>query len=281
MSLIQQSWRELIPHFLKEDGLFDHVHYLKSLPQSQVKCSLKVKSDLVLCGLDAFTEVFNYLGSTNYSWDFKEQEGKYITKDSKTSFDFLLPFSVALSGERIALNLLTRASAVATYTSQFVKMAKPYNIEILDTRKTTPGFKAFEKYAVVVGGGKNHRFGSTEILMVKDNHKKVFGGLGPAVNAMKAMSGFYSPMIVEIHDLEELKLAKKLELKHLMLDNFSPMMVKEAISIKSEGMTYEISGGINLKSISDYFISGVDAISIGGLTHNPPPVDMSLKMSPL
>jgi nicotinate-nucleotide pyrophosphorylase (carboxylating) len=281
VSLIQQSWRELIPTYLKEDGLLDHVHYLKSLPQGQVKCTLKLKSDLVLCGLDAFSEVFNYLGNTEFNWTFRQQEGHFFTKDSQTSFEFALPFSVALSGERIALNLLSRASAVATYTSQFVRLAKPHGIEILDTRKTTPGFKAFEKYAVTVGGGKNHRFGSTEILMIKDNHKKVYGGLEPAVKAMRDMAGFYSPLIVEIHDLEELKQAKKLKLKHLMLDNFAPLAVKEAVTLKAEDMTYEISGGINLNTISNYLLPGVDAISIGGLTHNPPPVDMSLKMGPL
>jgi nicotinate-nucleotide pyrophosphorylase (carboxylating) len=253
--------------------------YLTDLPKTNVECTLKIKSDAVIAGINIFTAVFDYLANQQFDWDLQKIEGRSIQKSENFSVKFILPFNIAINGERLALNLLSRASAVATYTSKFVHVAQAHGIQILDTRKTTPGLKSLEKYAVTVGGGKNHRFGSTEILMVKDNHKKIFGGLENAVQEMKKLGGFYSPLIVEIHDLEELKLAQKLGVKHLMLDNFNTSMIHEAIKMKKQDWTYEISGGVNLENINQFLVKGIDAISIGGLTHNPPPVDMSLKMS--
>ncbi|MFZ4714010.1 MAG: carboxylating nicotinate-nucleotide diphosphorylase [Bacteriovoracaceae bacterium] len=274
-------WQDKIKSYAQEDGLDDNLSYLSSLPTTPVLCTLKVKSDAVLAGLSAFTAVFDYLNEDKVSLDLLSWEGKKFKKEDQFNVSFKLPFNVALSGERLALNLLSRASAVATHTSRFVEKAKPFGIEILDTRKTTPGLKALEKYAVTVGGGKNHRFGSTEILMVKDNHKKIFGSLTEAYKTMQSMAGFYSPIIVEIHDLEELKIANELSIKHMMLDNFHPHQITEALKMKKMGTTFELSGGMNLENISLYLKSGVDAISIGGITHNPPPVDISLKLSKL
>jgi nicotinate-nucleotide pyrophosphorylase (carboxylating) len=276
---LNQCWAEKIKGYALEDGLDVNLKYLADLPKTNVECTLKIKSDAVVAGVDIFTGVFDFLANHQFQWDLNKLEGRSIKKSDHFSQKFILPFNIAINGERLALNLLSRASAVATYTAKFVNLAQSHGIQILDTRKTTPGLKALEKYAVTVGGGKNHRFGSTEILMVKDNHKKIFGGLENTVNEMKKMGGFYSPLIVEIHDLEELKLAQKLNIHHLMLDNFDSSMINEAIKMKKADWTYEISGGVNLENINQFLIKGIDAISIGGLTHNPPPVDMSLKMS--
>ena len=276
---LDQCWKDKIKGYALEDGLDQNLLYLTDLPKTNVDCNLKIKSDAVIAGINVFTAVFDYLANQQFDWDLQKIEGRSIQKNENFSVKFILPFNIAINGERLALNLLSRASAVATYTAKFVHMAQAHGIQILDTRKTTPGLKSLEKYAVTVGGGKNHRFGSTEILMVKDNHKKIFGGLENAVHQMKKMGGFYSPLIVEIHDLDELKLAQKLGAKHLMLDNFNISMIHEAIKMKKQDWTYEISGGVNLENINQFLVKGIDAISIGGLTHNPPPVDMSLKMS--
>jgi nicotinate-nucleotide pyrophosphorylase (carboxylating) len=188
---------------------------------------------------------------------------------------------VAILGERIALNLLTRATSIATFTRFFVDLAKEKNIAVLDTRKTTPGLRSLEKYAVTVGGGFNHRFGQGDFWMVKDNHKRFFGGIEKAVGFFRSLKGFYQPIIVEVENLEELVTAQELGIKNLLLDNFTPEKVKSAVDLKKDGVTFEVSGGITLETFSQYLISGVDAISLGCLTQFAPRVDISLKMEKL
>lgn len=266
-----------ISHFLQEDDISRSSYYSLQLPEGTVKCSLKLKDDLVLAGLPYFFEVFKQLGADIPISHFEEWEGRKVSKKDALSLEFDLPFSVALTGERIALNLLQRASAIATYTQKYVEKAQKYNIAILDTRKTTPGLRSFEKYSVRIGGGHNHRLGQTDLWMVKDNHKDYFGGVKGAVEFFRSMQMLYNPILVEIHDLAELAQAVELKVKHVMLDNFTPGEIKEAVKQKVDFMTYEVSGGIRLETIEDYLISGVDAISIGAITYDAPHVDISLK----
>lgn len=270
--------RDSIAEYFKEDDLHSNFAYVNSLPQDKVKCSLKIKEDVVVAGMPYFAEAFNYLYPCNFDGILKF-EGEKFQKGEELGFE--LPFNIALTGERIALNLLQRASAVATYTRKYVEKAQNYNIKILDTRKTTPGHRALEKYAVFVGGGFNHRFGQMDCLMIKDNHKSFFGGLENALKFFDDIHSFYRPVIVEIHDLDELKQAQKLNVKHVMLDNFSPEMIRSAVEIKNEHQTYEVSGGIRLETIDKYLIDGVDAISVGALTYDAPHVDISLKYKKL
>lgn len=280
ISGLTHSLKPQIEAFLREDGLFFNDYYFSSLPHDKVDCSLNFKSDLTVAGLPYFFEVFQYLSHERIDYQKHLQwEGKNIQKDSHANLKFSLPFSVALTGERLALNLLQRASAVATYTKKFVEKAEKYKISILDTRKTTPGLRFLEKYAVRIGGGSNHRFAQTDLWMIKDNHKKFFGGLGPALKYFKSLGAFYMPVVVEIHNLQELEEAIHKKVQHVMLDNFSPEQVKSAIKIKPKFMSFEISGGIRLDNLDDYLIEGIDALSIGGLTFNPSPVDISLKFS--
>jgi len=262
--------------FFAEDDLQGNAFYLESLPTEVVTCSLKIKTNLLMAGLPYFVGAFNYLGSTLSYDDFEKHEGRHFEKGEVITFS--LPFSIALTGERVALNLLQRGSAVATLTHQFVKKAEDSQIKILDTRKTTPGLRTLEKYAVRVGGGHNHRFSQSDVWMIKDNHKNYFGGLKPAIDFFKNIQTFYQPMVVEIHSVMEFQEAIMLGVKHVMLDNFSPAQMKEAISLKPHDMTIEVSGGINLTNIENYFIAGVDAISIGSLTHSAPHVDLSMKI---
>ncbi len=278
--LLNAAIRKDIRRFLKEDDLARNLYYTSRLPMDEVHCEIYFKSDLVIAGLPFFFEVFqSLLGEKISCGQFLKHEGAYFSKTSVPKITFNLPFGVALTGERIALNLLQRCSSIATHTKKFVDKSEKYKIAILDTRKTLPGYRAFDKYAVRTGGGQNHRFGQADVWMAKDNHKAFFGGLKGAIDFFKSVGSFYSPVVVEIHDLKEFSDALKLGVKHVMLDNFSPADVQVALAEKPEGMTFEISGGITLESIDKYLIKGVDAISIGSLTYGAPPVDISFKYS--
>jgi len=276
MSLLEKSLEADLARFFEEDDLQGNAFYFRDLPQSEVQCQLKIKSDLLLSGLPYFVGAFNYLGANLKYEDFKIHEGKKFVRGEVISFN--LPFSIALTGERVALNLLQRASAVSTFTQKFTNLATPYNVRILDTRKTTPGLRSLEKYAVRVAGAYNHRFSQADVWMIKDNHKTFFGGLEPAWNFFQNLQTHYQSVVVEIHSLDELKMALDLGVKHVMLDNFSLEDIKSAITLKGAGMTIEISGGVNLNNCEQYFINGVDAISIGALTHSAPHVDLSMKI---
>lgn len=275
--LVNKALQESIAAYFKEDDLSRNLNYIHSLPSDIVQCKLKIKDDMVLCGLAYFVEVFNYLGANLDYEDFKKYEAQKFEKSQNFEIEFKLPFSLALTGERIALNLLQRASSIATYTNKYASMAYESGIKILDTRKTLPGYRALEKYAVVTGGGYNHRFGQSDMWMVKDNHKSFFGGVKEAIDFFKSKNSFYAPIEVEIHDLSELQLALNEGIRHIMLDNFSPEEIKEAVKQKPAGVTFEVSGGVRLNTLENYLIEGVDAISIGALTYDAPAVDLSLK----
>ena len=269
-------WRENFELFFKEDDINRNFSYLSSLPDDLVNCRIHLKDDLILAGLPFFFETFNYLqaGIVNYD-SLMEYEGQTFKKIDKKTIEFALPFNIALTGERIALNLLQRTSSIATFTNKFVDKSR--EIKILDTRKTTPGLRFIEKYGVRIGGGYNHRFGQTDAWMVKDNHKNFFGGVTEAIKFFESQQTHYQPIIVEIHDLAELEQVAGLGIKHFMLDNFEVEDIKRAVELKQAGMTYEVSGGVNLENLDQYLIEGVDAISSGSLTYAAPPVDISLK----
>jgi len=177
----------------------------------------------------------------------------------------------------LALNLLQRASSIATYTNEFVKIAG--ELRVLDTRKTTPGLRFLEKYAVTKGGGYNHRFGQMDAWMVKDNHKTIFGGVVPAIEFFQNLKSNYQPIVVEIHDVNELLEVSELGVVNFMLDNFAISDLHSAIKLKKPNWHYEVSGGITLDTIKDYSVSGIDAVSTGSITYNAPQVDLSLKFT--
>ncbi len=279
MNLLEKSLQDDLRRFFEEDDLHGNAFYLRELPATPVECLLKIKSDLTMCGLPFFVAAFNFLGAKLDYHSFKKYEGVKMHEGDLIAFN--LPFALALSGERVALNLLQHASAIASFTQKFSELAKPHGIKILDTRKTVPGMRSLEKYAVRVGGGYNHRFSQSDVWMIKDNHKSYFGGLKPAWDFFQKMHTHYQSIVVEIHSLDELAMAIDLGVEHVMLDNFSSAMIGQALSLKTKGMTYEISGGINLANCTEYFIKGIDALSIGALTHSAPHVDLSLKIKPL
>lgn len=274
MEMAKKSLIPQIEQWLLEDDLTRNFHYTKALPTHPVKLQLKVKSPLILAGTDYLAATFLALGSKDIFSFLSEYEGKKLEPQT-IEFAETLPFNIAVTGERLALNLVQHASSIATWTEKHVSLAKGFRI--LDTRKTTPGMRSLEKYAVRVGGGFNHRLGQTDTWMIKDNHKTSLGGLQGAWKFFLDQGAFYNNIVVEIHSIDELKEAITLGCKNVMLDNFSPEKIKEAVKLKQPGMTIEVSGGLNLNTIQSYLIEGVDALSLGSLTYSAPRVDLSLK----
>ena len=271
-----------IKSWLDEDDLTRNFHYTRSLDRSDVKLYLKIKSPLVLAGADYFAATFAALGANPNQFDFlRNWEGKEFQSGEVIEFPQPLAFNIAVTGERLALNLLQHASSIATWTKKHVTVADKKNIKLLDTRKTTPGLRSLEKHAVRVGGGFNHRLGQSDTWMIKDNHKSCLGGLEGALKFFQDQGAFYNSIVAEIHDLNELKLAQTLGIKHVMLDNFSPELILKAIQMKNPNMTYEVSGGIKFENLESYLIEGVDVISLGSLIYSAPRVDLSLKFKPL
>lgn len=282
MDLIHESLLPTIKQWLEEDDLLRNVHYTRSLPDLPVKLQLKVKSELVFAGCDYFITTFVALGAKVEELSFlKKYEGKTLPAGTIIEFPSSMSFALALTGERLALNLLQHASSIATFTREHVKLAESSGIKLLDTRKTTPGLRSLEKYAVRVGGGWNHRLGQTDLWMIKDNHKTCLGGLKGAFEFFRSQGSFYNEIIAEIHDIAELQEAMDLGIRHVMLDNFSPNEIAEAVKMKKTGVTFEASGGIRFSTLKEYLVPGLDAISIGALTNSAPRVDISFKFRPL
>jgi nicotinate-nucleotide pyrophosphorylase (carboxylating) len=277
--MMNMSIKSLLPqieNWLQEDDLTRNFHYTKTLPTHPVEMQLKIKSPLILAGTDYLAATFLQLGSTMDFSFLAEYEGKKFS-ETVIPFPETMPFNLAVTGERLALNLVQHASSIATWTEKHVALAAPKGIKILDTRKTTPGLRSLEKYAVRVGGGYNHRLGQTDCWMIKDNHKTSLGGLKGAWKFFMDQGTFYNNIVVEIHNLEELQEAIGLGCRHVMLDNFSPELIKEAVKMKPAGMTFEVSGGLTMNTVPQYLIEGVDALSLGSITYSAPRVDLSLK----
>ena len=241
------------------------------------------KSPLVLAGIELFAEVFRLMDSTTtvelFSHDGEElAAGKIPARISASA-------RALLTGERVALNLLQRLSGVATLTRRFVRAIEGTEAEILDTRKTTPGLRGLEKYAVRVGGGKNHRGNLGEAVLIKENHIRLAGGLPAALTSVQAAKGRVRWIEIEVTNLDELRAALAHNPDVIMLDNMRPSLVRQAVeevrkhSAPSKIRT-EASGGISLNNVREFADAGVDWISVGALTHSAPAVDLSFEIEP-
>lgn len=270
--------KEQIRNWLLEDEWEKNTFYAHQLPKNPVKGILKIKEPMVLSGLYFFLQVFEEVGGIKIKSKIMESEGRLFDSPKNLSLDFPLDFKTFISGERLALNLLQRSSSISTMTKRFVDKVHTSGVKVLDTRKTTPGLRSLEKYAVRLGGGYNHRFSQTDSWMIKDNHKKMFGGLKEAYSFFKSLGTPYQSIICEIHSQKEFQMACDLGINFIMLDNFSPEEIKSFIKAKPKSMHIEISGGIQLDTIDNFCFDGVDAISIGSLTSDVPRVDLSLKI---
>lgn len=185
-----------------------------------------------------------------------------------------------LSAERTALNFLGRLSGIATLTARYVRAVEGTGAKILDTRKTTPGLRALEKQAVADGGGENHRFGLFDMVLIKENHAAMAGGVGDAVRAARAASPEL-PLVVECSDLAEVREALEAGAPRILLDNMDPAQLREAIALIDGRALSEGSGGVTLESVRGRAETGLDLISVGALTHSAPNLDLSLLLEPL
>ncbi len=245
-------------------------------PDAVVSASLVVKQKGTLAGLYLLEKVFGKLDS-GISIKLFNRDGDTIDQIPHTVAEITGKARAILAGERLALNYIQRLSGIATRAKQFVELAKPEAIQILNTRKTTPGLRTLEREATYVAGALNHRFGLSEGILIKDNHIRLAGGIPQAIAKVREM---YPERIVEVETttLNEVRQAEEAKAEIVMLDNMTPQMVAEAVAILDGKAFIEVSGGITLENIPRYLIKGVNGISIGGLTHSAPAIDISLEV---
>ncbi len=238
------------------------------------------KEEGVLCGVDIAQSVFEQIDNTI---DFQKQLNDGSQLSPGVTIAILIgKAATCLTGERTALNFLQHLSGIATFTRQFVDRAKG-TIKVLDTRKTTPGLRLMQKYAVRVGGGSNHRFGLYDMVMIKDNHIQLAGSISEAVKRVrgKKRKQFIE---VEVQTIEELREAIDSSVDRIMLDNMRASQITKAVDLirrSAPDTEIELSGGIDLQSIGEIATSGADFVSVGALTHSAKALDIALKMKPL
>ena len=240
------------------------------------KAVIIAKQDGIIAGLDVAQMVFKMVDNKTLFQLSKKDGERVKTGDKIASIQGKL--ASLLLAERTALNFLQRLSGIATLTSEYADKVKRTRAKILDTRKTTPGLRVLEKYAVKIGGGTNHRMGLYDMILIKENHVKAAGGIGEAIR--KARSRIKKTKIeVEVSNLREVIEAVASSPDWIMLDNMNPAEMKKAVSvIRSEnpGIKIEASGGVSLKNVWKIALTGVDFISVGALTHSAPALDLSL-----
>lgn len=233
------------------------------------------KEDGIIAGLDVFGRVFHLL-DTSTEVDYKVKDGDEVKKGQLMA-TVTGDIRVLLSGERVALNYLQRMSGIATYTRSLVKLLEGSNTTLLDTRKTTPNARIFEKYAVRVGGASNHRYNLSDGVMLKDNHIGAAGSITKAVAMAKEYAPFVRKIEVEVESLEQVKEAADAGADIIMLDNMDIDTMKKAIEIIDGRAKSECSGNVTKENIAKLTDIGVDYISSGALTHSAPILDISLK----
>lgn len=232
--------------------------------------------ELVLAGISLAEKVFLTLDeSLRFSPFF--QDGQRVLA-SQTLAEIEGNLRPILSGERLALNFLQRLSGIATLTRKFVEKVEGLGVKIVDTRKTTPGFRALEKYAVRMGGGGNHRMGLYDGILIKDNHIKACGGIAKAIERVKSKAPFVLKIEVEVSNLAEVKEALDLGVDIIMLDNMPIGEIERAVQLIKAKAWVEASGGVNLENVSEVARTGVDFISVGAITHSARSVDIKMEI---
>ena len=230
----------------------------------------------MLCGIDWCAEVFRQLSDqTRFQW--YRHDGETVAPNTPIG-QIKGPADVLLTGERTALNFLQLLSGIATRTEQFVQAAGGRAL-IYDTRKTLPGLRSAQKYAVRCAGGHNHRFGLYDGWMIKDNHIAVAGGLAQALEQVSRMRPRPRQLIVEVDNLIQLRIALRHQVPHILLDNFPPERLKKAVALTDGRALLEASGGINLTKVKRIAASGVDRISVGHLTKDISAIDFSMQIN--
>ena len=239
------------------------------------EAELTAKETLILSGLEIFKTLFLKLDSGTVFLSEPFKDGDTLEKGS-TIIKFRCDGVKILEGERSGLNIVQWLSGIATLTRKYVDKAQP--VIVLDTRKTTPGLRVFEKYAVCCGGGTNHRFGLYDAVMIKDNHIKSAGSIFQAVGKVREALGNKNTIEVETQNLDEVQDALDNNVDIIMLDNMSIDCIREAVKVIDGRAKVEISGGVNLESLEEISKTGADFVSVGALTHSAPAVDISMNI---
>lgn len=281
LDLNMELIRKQIRLWLEEDIGTGDVTTLTTIPLDHAsKGIIHVKEDGIICGLPIAREVFTVVDSS-LLFETKVAEGSSVTKGTIIAEVEGNTRSILL-GERLSLNLMQRLSGIATRTREFVNALEGLPTRLVDTRKTTPGHRLLEKYAVRIGGGHNHRFGLYDAVMIKDNHIKGSGGITQAVQAARQQIPHTMKIEVEVEDFDQLHEALSARADIIMLDNMVPAKMKEAVSIiksKAPHIVVEGSGSVTSQTIKAMAESGVDVISVGRLTYSVAALDISLDLN--
>ncbi len=266
----------LLNQALREDISSEDVSTNAVMPCAKAgEVELIAKQDGIIAGLDVFARVF-YLLDKDTKVAFNVKDGDEVKKGDKLG-KVTGDIRVLLSGERVALNYLQRMSGIATYTRETAKLLSGTGIKLLDTRKTSPNNRIFEKYAVRVGGGNNHRYNLSDGVLLKDNHIGAAGGVAKAIKMAKDYAPFVRKIEVEVESLEQVKEAVEAGADIIMLDNMSHEAMAEAMKIINKKAEVEVSGNVTKENIARLADLGVDYVSSGALTHSAPILDLSLK----
>ena len=261
---------------LKEDITSEDITTNSVMPEYQAgEVELICKEDGIIAGLDVFKRVFELLDADT-KVEFFCKDGDKVEKGQKLAI-VRGDIRVLLSGERTALNYLQRMSGIATYTRKIADLLAGSKTKLLDTRKTTPNMRVFEKYAVKVGGGYNHRFNLSDGILLKDNHIGAAGGVKEAVKMAREYAPFVRKIEVEVENLDMLKEALEAGADIIMLDNMSVEDMREAVRLTAGRAETECSGNVTKENVARLVDIGVDYISSGALTHSSPILDLSLK----
>ncbi|WP_026656048.1 carboxylating nicotinate-nucleotide diphosphorylase [Butyrivibrio sp. AE3003] len=267
---------ELIRMALREDISSEDVSTNAVMPNAQAgEVELISKQDGIICGMDVYERVFKIL-------DESVVVEKYVTDGDEVKKGQLMAkvkgdVRVLLSGERVALNYLQRMSGIATYTHQVAALLEGSKTVLLDTRKTTPNMRIFEKYAVKCGGGQNHRYNLSDGILLKDNHIGAAGSVTKAIQLAKEYAPFVRKIEIETETLDQVKEAVEAGADIIMLDNMDPATMKEAVKIIDGRAKTECSGNVTKENILNIIDSGVDYVSSGALTYAAPILDISMK----
>ncbi len=269
------EFNNIVENALHEDiGKGDITTNLLFPDAADCKAVVLSKEEGVIAGMPLARMVFRKLDK-DIIWKEEKRDGDRI-KPNQVLAEISGSQKAVLTGERVALNFLQRLSGIATITSRFVEAIRGLPVKILDTRKTAPGLRILDKYAVKAGGGHNHRFGLYDGVLIKDNHIKLAGGVSRAVKSVKGKAVDRARIEVEASTIEQVKEALEAGADVIMLDNMPVEMMKEAISLINGRALIEVSGGVTLENARMIAELGVDFISIGFLTHSPRALDISL-----
>ena len=243
-------------------------------PSQHAHGIIKISEDGIIAGLNIASLLFRKLDS-EVLFKFKVNEGQRVFA-GKTLAEINGSAQTILKGERIALNFLQRMSGIATMTSKFCHEVKDFPVRIVDTRKTTPGLRILEKYAVRIGGASNHRFGLYDAILIKDNHIAIAGGVKPAIQLVKKNISHTVKIEIEVDNLSQLKEALEENVDIIMLDNMDLTTMRKAVEMSKGKALLEASGGITLKTVKAIAQTGINLISIGALTHSVKSLDISM-----